>query len=98
MVKMSKRSVKNGWKWVKWVKIQKCHIPNVEEASKPTPGATMVPLVSPSMGLYYGQTPKQLHCARTALSAPPISCTYLTFSSAHSAFLLLGPVSKQRCV
>ena len=27
--------------------------------------------VSQSMGLQYGQTPKQLHCVRTALKAPP---------------------------
>ena len=27
---------------------------------------TMMPKVPQSMGFYYGQTPKQLHCARTA--------------------------------
>ena len=34
--------------------IQKCYIPNVEEAPKPTLGATMMPLVSQSMGIQYG--------------------------------------------
>ena len=38
-------------------------------------GATMMPLVSQSMGLQYGQTPKYLHCAHTALKAPPLSPT-----------------------
>ena len=27
MVKMSKKNCEKGWKWVKVVKIQKCHIP-----------------------------------------------------------------------
>ena len=31
---------------------------------------TMMPKVPQSMGFYYGQTPKELHCARTALKAP----------------------------
>ena len=33
------------------VKIQKCHIPNVEEASKPMLEATLMPLVTQSIGL-----------------------------------------------
>ena len=56
MVKMSK--CQKGWKWMKVGKIQKCHIPHVEEASKPMLGATMMPLVSQSMGLQYGSTSK----------------------------------------
>ena len=47
MVKMSKKKSEKGWKLV-------CHIPHVEEASKPMLGATMMPLVSQSMGLQYG--------------------------------------------
>ena len=35
MVEMSKKCVKKGANGWNWVKIQKCHIPNVEEASKP---------------------------------------------------------------
>ena len=34
------------------------YIPNVEAASEPTLGATMMPLVSQSIGLSYGHTPK----------------------------------------
>ena len=48
------KKCEKGWKWVKWVTIQQCHIPNVQEASKPTLGATMMPLVSQSMGVQYG--------------------------------------------
>ena len=54
MVKMRQKSVKRGRNGLKWVKIQKCHIPHVEEASKPMLGATMMPLVSQSVGLQYG--------------------------------------------
>ena len=54
MVKMSRKNVKKGGNGWKWVKIQKCHIPQVEEASKPMLRATMMPLVSQSMGLQYG--------------------------------------------
>ena len=32
---------------------------------------TMMPKVPQRMGFYYGQTPKHLHYARTALKAPP---------------------------
>ena len=32
---------------------------------------TIMPKVQQSMGFYYGQTSKELHCARTALKAPP---------------------------
>ena len=46
-----KKKCEKGWKWVK---IQKCHISHVEEASKSMLGATMMPLVSQSMGLEYG--------------------------------------------
>ena len=54
MVKMSKKNVKRGGNGCKWVKIQKCRIPHVEEASKPMVGAIMMPLVSQNMGLQYG--------------------------------------------
>ena len=75
------KSVKRGGNGRKWVKIQKCHIPNVEEASKPTLGATMMP---PSITKY--GSPVRLdaqivalrpHCARTALKAPPLKPTGL---------------------
>ena len=42
------KSVKRGEKGCNRVTIQKCNIPNVEEASKPTLGVTMMPLVSQS--------------------------------------------------
>ena len=58
VVEMSKKCMQKGRNGWDRVKIQKCHIPNMEEASKPTLGATMMPLVSQSLGLYYGQTPK----------------------------------------
>ena len=54
MVKMSEKNVKRGGNGWKWVKIQKCRILHVEEASKPMVGATIMPLVSQSMGLQYG--------------------------------------------
>ena len=51
MVKMSKKNCEKGWKWVK---LQKCHIPMLSKnASNPMLGATMMPLVSQSMGLQY---------------------------------------------
>ena len=48
------KSVKRGGNGRKWVNIQKCHIPNAEETSKPRLGATMMPLISQSMGLQCG--------------------------------------------
>ena len=48
------KKCERGWKWVKVGEKSKNAIPNVEEASKPTLGATMMPLVSQSMGLQYG--------------------------------------------
>ena len=73
-MKMSQKKCEKGWKWVKVGEIQKCHTPNVEEASKPMPGANDAPSITK-----YG-SPLRLdaqivalrpHCARTVLRAPP---------------------------
>ena len=45
------KKCEKGWKRVKLGENPKCHIPNVEESSKPTLEATMMPLVSQSIGL-----------------------------------------------
>ena len=54
MVKMSKKKCEKGWKWVKVGENPKMPYPPCGRSIKTYARATMMPLVSQSMGLQYG--------------------------------------------